>query len=71
MGKYSDLKILKKTKARTPHVCTKCDGNIPPGEYYYKEHIDDKFLQSLHAKKYCTSCYEQYGESLLSAKNSR
>lgn len=66
MGKYNDLKVLKETKARTHHVCHKCGKEILRGETYYREHIADRFLHSLHAKKYCASCYQEYGESLLS-----
>ncbi|OGF63750.1 MAG: hypothetical protein A2Y62_09355 [Candidatus Fischerbacteria bacterium RBG_13_37_8] len=65
MGKYKSLLILKKTKARTSHICHICGKEIYPDEFYYKEHIEDKFLHSLHAKKYCTECYEKYGESLM------
>lgn len=65
MGKYTGLKTLKKTKARTEHVCDKCGNGILPSETYYREHIEDKFLHSLHAKKYCASCYEKHGMSLL------
>ncbi len=66
MSKYNHLKILKKTKARTHHICHKCGREILPTEHYYKEHIKDKFLHSLHAKKFCAACYEEYGEDLLS-----
>jgi len=61
MGKYDHLKILKKTKARTRHICYNCGGEILPGDIYYQEHIDDKFLHSLHPKKYCSSCREKLG----------
>lgn len=60
MGKYSQLTILKKTKARCHHACSKCGNEIISGEYYYREHIPDKFLHSLNNKKYCLSCYEEY-----------
>ena len=65
MGKYNHLKILKKTKARTQHICYKCGNEILPGDTYYQEHIEDKFLHVLHAKKYCSSCNEKYGKNLL------
>lgn len=68
MGKYNHLKILKKTKSRTQHICYNCGKEILPGEIYYREHIEDKFLHSLHAKKYCSSCYEKYGKDLLLSK---
>ena len=47
MSKYNHLRILKKVKARTQHVCQKCDQEILPTENYYREHIEDKFLHSL------------------------
>jgi hypothetical protein len=65
MGKYSDLIVLKRTKARTQHTCNKCAKRISAGKIYYREHIEDKFLHALNAQKYCSSCYETYGQSLL------
>jgi len=68
MGKYDHLKILKRIKARSHHVCYKCGKVIHPGDNYYRENIEDKFLHSLHTKKYCSSCYEKEGDELLSFK---
>lgn len=65
MGKYNNLKILKKTKARAQHICYNCGKEILPSEIYYREHIEDKFLHSLHTKKYCSSCHEKYEKNLL------
>jgi hypothetical protein len=65
MGKFDSLKALKKTKARAAHLCSKCGTNIVPGEDYYKEHLQDRFLHSLHAKKFCAECFEQHGDALL------
>lgn len=65
LGKYDHLKVLKETRARVSHVCSRCGGQISPGDTYYREHIEDKFLHTLHAKKYCGACYGQYGEELL------
>jgi hypothetical protein len=59
---------LKETKARSQHLCYKCGKNIFSGETYYCEDIKDKFLHNLHAKKYCSICYEKYGNSLLSLR---
>jgi len=42
-----------------------------PDEYYCVEAIDDKFLHSLHAKRFCAKCHEKYGESLLFPKKER
>jgi hypothetical protein len=50
MTKYNSLKILKKVKAKTNHICSKCGQEIIQNDIYYKEHIQDKFLHSLHAK---------------------
>ncbi len=44
MGKYDQLKILKKTKARTNHICNICGNVMPAGDFYFKEHIQDKLL---------------------------
>jgi len=63
MTKYP--KIIKEVKARTSHQCEKCGNIIKREEFYYREHIEDKFLHSLHAKKYCSFCYEKYGDKLL------
>jgi len=68
IGKYDNLKTLKKTKARIQHVCYKCGKEISVGEIYYREHIRDKFLHSLHSKKYCSFCYEKYGNQLLTLR---
>ena len=69
MGKYNQLKYLKKTKARVRHQCAYCGGTILPGEYYYREVIHDRFLQSLHSRSFCVKCYEQHGETLLKKKS--
>jgi hypothetical protein len=68
LGKYGDLRYLKKTKARTWHQCSLCSVNIDAGEYYYLETIENRFLHSLHAKRYCSQCYNKYGDRLLSSK---
>ncbi len=65
MGKYDNLTILKKTKARAVHLCSRCGANISSGEHYYKEHLQDRFLHSLHAKNFCVGCFEIHGETLL------
>ena len=69
MSKYNSLKILKKVKARTNHICSKCGQEINQNDIYYKEYINDKFLHNLHAKKYCVFCYKKYGVSLLKEKS--
>lgn len=62
MGKYSHLTVLKQTKARVRHICYDCGQEIFPGETYWKEYVQDKFLHNLHAKKYCAVCYKKYLE---------
>ena len=57
MSKFDDFKILKRTKARTNHLCSKCGAVVKINEFYYAEASKDKFLHSLHKKKYCEKCY--------------
>ena len=59
MSKYADLKFLKPTEARKEHQCNLCGNIIQKGEIYYSEEIQDKFLHSLHRKKFCKNCYEK------------
>ena len=65
MGKYNQLKILKKTKARVSHFCSQCGKEIESVGFYYKETGRDRFLHSLHAKKFCEECYEKFGDKLI------
>ena len=65
MSKYDHLTTLKATKARAWHVCAICSADIGAGETYYREHIEDRFLHTLHSKKYCSACYQKYGNTLL------
>jgi len=65
MGKYDGLKFLKQTKARINHICSNCGREIESGNFYYAETIKDRFLQSLHAKKFCEDCYKEFGDKLL------
>lgn len=60
MSKYDNLKFFKKTKARTNHICIECGQQINAGDFYYTESMKDKFLHSLHRKKFCIKCYEEY-----------
>ena len=59
MSKLDDLKILKRTKARTNHLCSKCGAVVNVNDFYYAEALKDKFLQSLHRKKYCEKCFAE------------
>lgn len=65
MSKYNELKQLKMIKARVTHLCNKCGRQILKGDMYYVERLKDKFLQILHAKKFCCTCFKQYAESLI------
>jgi hypothetical protein len=65
MGKYDRLTMLKKTRARRAHTCSKCGDTISIDADYYNEHIQDRFLHSLHARKFCAQCFQKHGESLL------
>jgi len=69
MSKYNSLKFLKKTKARVNHRCNKCGRIINSGSFYYAETIKDKFLHTLHNKKFCEDCYKEYGDNLLKTIN--
>jgi hypothetical protein len=63
MSKYDNLIYYKQTKARTEHICMNCHQLIKSGDIYYAEHIKDKFLHSLHSKKFCKQCYQKMGET--------
>jgi hypothetical protein len=65
MSKFDSLKVLKKTKARTTHSCSSCGNRVAKGEIYFREHIADAFLHSLHARKFCATCFQKDGENLL------
>lgn len=65
MSKIDKIKYLKSTKARSQHFCNKCGSRIAAGEVYYSERLKDKFLYSLHSKKFCSVCYAKFGEILL------
>jgi len=68
MGKCDSFEHLKKTKARAFHQCNYCGSIICPREYYFRETMQEKFLQSLHVRRFCFRCYEKYGETLLRMK---
>jgi len=65
MGKYDHLKFLKRTKARAGHECSKCGKGMEAGTFYYAEKLRDRFLNILYSKKFCSECYEKFGEKLL------
>lgn len=53
-------KIFKETKARSVHNCLKCGKGIQVKEIYFREEDADKFLHSLHNKKFCQDCYRNF-----------
>jgi protein-arginine kinase activator protein McsA len=71
LGKYDQNKYLKKTKARVSHQCDLCNSTIESTDFYYAETQNDKFLHFLHAKCFCSKCYEKFGDRLLSIKRKR
>lgn len=68
MSKYDALKVLKETRARVNHICFYCGAPISRGDVYYREHIADRFLHTLHAKRFCDACFGKYGAALLKSK---
>jgi hypothetical protein len=58
MSKHDNLKYLKRTKARVNHICSRCGKEIERDSFYFIEAMQDRFLQRLHAKKFCLDCYE-------------
>lgn len=64
MSKYDSLKILKKKVALNSFKCQLCKDFIKEGEDYYSEEVKDKFLHSLHRKKFCKECVEKFKKQL-------
>ena len=65
VSKLDPYKVLKQVKARTDHSCSLCGRGITKGQIYYREHVADAFLHSLRARKFCATCYAEYGDNLL------
>lgn len=68
MSKFEELKYLKPTKARVSHLCNNCHNTINIGDTYYSEKLRDRFLHTLHEKKFCSECYNKSGNHLLKTK---
>lgn len=64
MGKYNAFKVLKKKIAYSNFQCRLCKQFIKEGDSYYSEQIKDKFLHSLHNKKFCKECVEKFKKQL-------
>jgi hypothetical protein len=60
-------RLLQKI-ARVDADCAKCGKLIAPKDKYYTQ--EARFLQSLHdkPKKYCATCYAQYGDNVIYQK---
>ena len=67
-SKYDPMKVLKKTKARVSHECHCCGAPISKGNVYYCEHVADRFLHILHARKFCDTCFAERGDALLQTR---
>jgi len=63
MSEYDNLPFYRQIKARAEHNCTNCAQLIRAGDLYYAEDIEDRFLHSLHRKKFCNQCYERMGQN--------
>lgn len=68
MSKYDSLKFLKETKARNSRACDKCGQSIGSGEIYYKESIGKVNAPGLTLRGFCTRCYKEYSNKLLTEK---
>lgn len=59
MSKYNALKFLRETKARVPHICSKCGRDINKGNIYYSESIGRINPPGIQLKKFCSECSKQ------------
>ncbi len=64
MSKYNNLKILKKKIATENFKCQLCKNFIKEGKDYYSEEVRDRFLHSLHRKKFCKECVQKFKKQL-------
>lgn len=62
MSKYNTLKFLRETRARIPHICSKCGRDINKGDIYYSESIGRVNAPGVKLRKFCYKC----GGNLLS-----
>jgi len=46
------------------YQCQLCKQLIKGGDDYYSEEIKDKFLHSLHRKKFCKECVGRFKKQL-------
>jgi len=54
---------FKQIEATKFFYCDGCNETIGPGEKYYRDYDENKFLSWLNSKKICKKCYEEKEES--------
>ena len=67
-GKEIKTRLVKKV-AKSPRVCTSCNGEVSVGSVYHLEEGVDEHLHSLLARGFCSDCYAKYGEKKLLVGN--
>ena len=60
MGKYDSFKILRKKVASTTFRCQLCRAFVNEGNDYFSEEVTDRFLHSLHKRKFCVECVQRF-----------
>jgi len=60
MGAYDEARAWMNVKARTIHMCDRCNGVIEPKTFYYSQHMGWGIGKPprLHLGKLCVKCYE-------------
>ena len=59
---------LVKKIVKFPEICTNCKIKMLEGEVYHLEEGVKEHLHSLISRKFCSKCYEKYGEKKLLVK---
>lgn len=69
MSKYDSIPITSH-KARVEHTCLKCDKTIMKWEMvaYQKDCL---IQQTISQKKYCESCFNEFGQELVHFKKGK
>ncbi len=62
MSKYK--KVLIKRKARAGKICSYCGKEIKAGEYYLSEEPSNRFLHTIHNKKFHIKCTNDGNQTL-------
>ena len=68
MSKYDNLKFLKETKARKPHLCDKSGQIIENGKIYQRESMGKVNVPGLKLRGFCVKCYQEHGDKLIAVK---